>query len=67
MVVLGHTHAAEIHDRDGVVYANTGTCSGGRRECVSIDTGVRMLELLCWPPSSAVGDAPQRIDAASIG
>ncbi|HWB76569.1 MAG TPA: UDP-2,3-diacylglucosamine diphosphatase [Nannocystaceae bacterium] len=49
VVIMGHTHAAELHELGDVLYANTGTCSGGRRECVSIDTGARTVALLHWP------------------
>jgi predicted phosphodiesterase len=66
VVVLGHTHAAELHQVSGVLYANTGTCSGGRRECVSIDTARRSLSLLHWPASAAVEDPPHTIADAAI-
>ena len=36
-VVMGHTHAARIDVVEHGVSLNTGTCSGGRREMISLD------------------------------
>lgn len=44
IVVLGHTHVAELFTIGTVVYANAGTCSGGRREYVSIDLAQGWVE-----------------------
>lgn len=62
VVVFGHTHCAEIVDGPPV-YANTGTCSGGRRECLSIDTATRTVTWMRWPDASG-SEAPPRILAS---
>lgn len=67
VVVMGHTHAAELHDLGAVLYANTGTCSGGRRECVSIDTAARTIALLHWPVHAHVDADPICRGRAPIG
>jgi UDP-2,3-diacylglucosamine pyrophosphatase LpxH len=67
VVVMGHTHAAELHDLGDVLYANTGTCSGGRRECVSIDTAARSIVLLEWPAHARADDPPRCRARATIG
>ncbi len=36
-VVMGHTHAARVDPVEHGLSLNTGTCSGGRREMVSLD------------------------------
>lgn len=38
-VVMGHTHAARVDVVEHGLSLNTGTCSGGRREWVSLDLG----------------------------
>lgn len=63
VVVLGHTHAAELHAEEAAIYVNCGTCSDARREWVSIDTAARTVTLLHWP---AGADAPQALGHATI-
>ncbi|MCA9713711.1 MAG: metallophosphoesterase family protein [Myxococcales bacterium] len=43
VVVMGHTHVAARHELPEGIVANTGTCSGGRRVFVSIDTDTRAV------------------------
>ncbi len=43
VVVMGHTHVAACHELPEGVVANTGTCSGGRRVFVTIDTDARTV------------------------
>ncbi len=66
VVIMGHTHAAELHELGPTLYANTGTCSGGRRECVSIDTAARRVALLRWPRGTRADDPPEQHAVASI-
>jgi predicted phosphodiesterase len=58
VVVLGHTHAAELHRTTTAVYANSGTCSDGRRECVSIDTAAGTISLWRWPIGAQTAAMP---------
>jgi UDP-2,3-diacylglucosamine pyrophosphatase LpxH len=67
VVIMGHTHAAELHDLGTVLYANTGTCSGGRRECVSIDTVARTIALLQWSRGAEPKSDPICSASAAIG
>jgi UDP-2,3-diacylglucosamine pyrophosphatase LpxH len=48
VVVMGHTHVAELHAIDGSVYANTGTCSRARLEAVVVDGAARTVETRVW-------------------
>ncbi len=66
VVVLGHTHAAELHSTATAVYANCGTCSDGRRECVSIDTARGTIELWRWPMGAGNEHAPIRVAASLV-
>lgn len=59
VVVMGHTHAAEVFAIGETVYANSGTCSGGRRQYVSIDLAARWVETRRWPRGGA--EIAQRI------
>lgn len=63
VVVLGHTHAAELHQGRSAIYVNCGTCSDARREWVVIDTLARTVTLSRWPAGAA---APQQLAAATI-
>lgn len=64
VVVLGHTHVAEIrrlsgpHGLDSAVYANTGTCSRARLEAVVVDGAARTVESIAWSPAGR-GGVPQ--------
>lgn len=46
-VVMGHTHVPSREDLGSVVALNTGTCSGGRRMFVSVDTGTNVARAQC--------------------
>jgi predicted phosphodiesterase len=48
VVVMGHTHVAELHAIDGHAYANTGTCSRARLEAVVVDGAARTVETCVW-------------------
>ncbi len=45
-VVMGHTHAARVDTLEHGLSLNTGTCSCGRREFVSIDTARKQAVLV---------------------
>lgn len=66
LVVMGHTHAAELHTWPGVVYGNCGTCSGGERQCLSIDTARGGVELWRWPRRASATTAPHVLARASL-
>ncbi len=51
VVVMGHTHVAELHAIEGSVYANTGTCSRARLEAVVVDGAARTVETRVWAPA----------------
>jgi len=45
LVVMGHTHVAHLHALPEGRLVNTGSCSRGRREHVTIDTAARSVEI----------------------
>lgn len=54
VVIMGHTHVAELHAIDRGVYANTGTCSRARLEAVVVDGATRTVETRVWAPEPRV-------------
>lgn len=45
-VIMGHTHVAERVELAGGIYANTGSCSRGKRMYVAVDTAARSVQLM---------------------
>ena len=43
VIITGHTHTGGVWSHSDVVYANSGTCSLGRYEWLSVDTHTRMV------------------------
>lgn len=65
VVVFGHTHCAELVEGPAL-YANTGTCSGGRRECLSIDTAACTVSWLRWPSDPRSATPPSTVESRSF-
>ena len=54
IVVMGHTHAARADRIDRGWSLNTGTCSGGRFQCVSLDLSAKTAHVRRGDVSCAV-------------
>ncbi|MFO0725321.1 MAG: metallophosphoesterase family protein [Myxococcota bacterium] len=46
VVITGHTHRAARAEISGTLYMNSGTCVGGRREMLLLDTGAKRFEVI---------------------
>jgi UDP-2,3-diacylglucosamine pyrophosphatase LpxH len=55
VVVMGHTHVAELHALGGHAYANTGSCSRARFEGVVVDGAAGTVETRIWTAPAGIG------------